>query len=90
MWLQEERELQQQQEERRRFVEEKAALEHQKYLEEKYRLLEEALSEKRIKKERKRIECRSEASSRVSECVQKAGRMRQIEPFIAVIIHNST
>nr|XP_029717334.1 uncharacterized protein KIAA2012-like [Aedes albopictus] len=80
MRLQEERESQQQQEERRRIAEEKATQEHRKYLEEKYRLLEEMLSEKGSRRSENGSKSRSEASSRVVDWVQKTSQIQQILP----------
>ncbi|XP_062715269.1 uncharacterized protein LOC115260558 [Aedes albopictus] len=83
MRLQEEREFQQQQEERRRIAEEKATQEHRKYLEEKYRLLEEALSEKGSRRSENGSKSRSEASSRVVDWVQKTSQIQQILPDVS-------
>ncbi|XP_062705726.1 uncharacterized protein LOC134287612 [Aedes albopictus] len=68
MRLEEERQFQQQQEERRRAAEERAAQEHREYLERKYRLLEEVVSEKGS---------RSEVSSRVNDWVQEASQVHR-------------
>ncbi|XP_062707814.1 uncharacterized protein LOC109406809 [Aedes albopictus] len=83
MRLQEEREFQQQQEERRRIAEEKATQEHRKYLEEKYRLLEEALSEKSSRRSENGSKSCSEASSRMIDWVQKTSQMQQIVPDVS-------
>ncbi|XP_062711977.1 uncharacterized protein LOC134289698 [Aedes albopictus] len=70
MRLEEERQFQQQQEERRRALEERAAQEHQQYLERKYRLLEEVVSEKGSRS-------RSEASSRINDWVKEASQVQR-------------
>ncbi|XP_062704517.1 uncharacterized protein LOC134286848 [Aedes albopictus] len=70
MRLEEERQFQQQQEERRQAAEQRAAQEHREYLERKYRLLEEVVSEKSSGS-------RSEASSRINDWVRDAKQHQQ-------------
>ncbi|XP_029719372.1 uncharacterized protein LOC109412164 [Aedes albopictus] len=73
MRLEEERLFQQQQDERRRAAEERAAQEHREFLDKKYRLLEEVVSERSSRS-------RSDTSSRVNDWVQTASQVQQIEP----------